>query len=376
MRTRRLSLFRLALIACSFSRAQTAPPKPAPDTLTLSDGERLLGHFVRSTGGNVIFKSDILGELTIAWSKVKELRAAQRYVVVGKKVELNRRTDVSGLPKGTLSAADQTLLIEPAPGAEARKVPVADAAFVVDEATFQNVLFHNPGFFEDWKGAVAAGASIVQATQQSRSFTGSIALIRAVPAESWLSPRNRTLINFSASDGFVIQPNTPKIKTEIFHGDVERDEYFRGKDLYGFAQASFDHNYSQGLDLQANLGGGLGYTVIKKGNETLDFKGSITYIQQNFQSHESDHSLMGSSFTETFTRKTRHGILFLQQVTLTPTWTVLNDYSGSASGSVSVPLFKRLGFTTALTDNFLNNPPPGFKKNSFQFTTGLTYTLR
>jgi hypothetical protein len=374
--------FRLLLsLACAVTAYAQAPtaPKPDPDTLILIDGERLIGHFVRSTGGNVVFKSDVLGDLIIGWAKVKELHTAQRYVVVGKDVKLTRHTDISGLPKGTVSADAQTVTVEPAPGAPPQKIPVANAAFVVDEPTFQHVLFHSPSFFEDWKGSVTGGASIVEATQQSRMFTGGIALIRAVPLEDWLSARNRTIVGFTVSDGFVTQPNTPRVKTDIYHAGIERDEYFRGKDLYGFVQATFDHNYSQGLDLQTNVGGGLGYTVINRANETLDFKGSVTYIRQNFQTelnNADNTSLLGSNFIETYTRKSAHGILFLQQVTVTPTWTVLEDWSASASGSVSIPVFKRLGFTFAVADNLLNNPPPGFKKNSFQLTTGLTYTLR
>ena len=365
----------LACAALAYGQTATAP-KPEPDMLTLSSGERLIGHFVRSTGGNVVFNSDGLGELTVAWAKVKELHAAQHYVVVGKDVKLTRRTDVSRLPKGAVDVADQTVVVEPEPGASPRKVPVGDAAYVVNEATFQKELFHSPGFFEDWKGAVTGGASIVEATQQARTFTGGVALIRATPAENWLSVRNRTLIDFSASDGLITQPGTPKIKTAIYHAGFERDEYFRGKDLYIFGQAAFDHNFSQGLDLQTNAGGGVGYTAIKKANETLDFKGGMTFIKQNFQAPGNNHSLLGSNLCETFTHKTARGILFLQQIVFTPTWTLLRAYSAVAGASVSVPVFKRLGYTTAISDNFLNNPPLGFKKNSFQLTTGLTYTLK
>jgi hypothetical protein len=41
-----------------------------------------------------------------------------------------------------------------------------------------------------------------------------------------------------------------------------------------------------------------------------------------------------------------------------------------------MPVYKRLSLAITALDTFLNDPPPGFKKNSFQFTTGLTYTLR
>lgn len=376
MRTPLLSTVVLFCAAAAYGQTPAPAPKPASDTLTLATGETLIGHFVRSTGGNVVFKSDALGELTIAWAKVKELQAGQNYVVLGKGVKLTRRTDLASLPKGAIKEADQVLTVTPAPGAAPQAIPVAEANNVVDEATFQNVLFHEPGFFGAWRGAITGGASLVQATQESRLFTGGIALIRLVPGENWLSPRNRTIVDFTADDGFTVQPNTPKVKTEIYHVDAERDEYFRGQDLYGFAAASFDHNYSQGLSLQSNVGGGLGYTVVKHANTSLDFKGSVDYIRQSFSAAESTHSLMGSNFIETFTHKTGKGIFFQQQITITPTWTVLDDYSALFSGSVTIPVFKRLGFSTGISDAFLNNPPPGFKKNSFQLTTALTYTLK
>ncbi len=243
------SILFFALTALLYAQPGT---KPAPDVLVLNDDERLIGHLVRANGATVTFKSDVLGDLTIDWSKIKELHSAQRYAVVEKNVKLNRHSDVSSIPKGAISMTGQTLAIEPGAGIAPRNIPVAQAAYVVPESTFQSELLHNPGFFEAWNGAITAGATLVEATQQARTFTGGISLIRAVPVENWLDPRNRTLIDFSASDGSVTQPNTPRIKTDIVHFDAERDEYFRGKDLYGFAETALDHNFSQGLQLQAN----------------------------------------------------------------------------------------------------------------------------
>ncbi len=40
-----------------------------------------------------------------------------------------------------------------------------------------------------------------------------------------------------------------------------------------------------------------------------------------------------------------------------------------------MPMYKRLSLNLGALDMFLNDPPPGFKKNSFQFTMGLAYTL-
>ena len=42
---------------------------------------------------------------------------------------------------------------------------------------------------------------------------------------------------------------------------------------------------------------------------------------------------------------------------------------------IVLPVYKRFGVGVNAIDSFLNDPPPGFQKNSVQFTTGITYTL-
>jgi hypothetical protein len=43
---------------------------------------------------------------------------------------------------------------------------------------------------------------------------------------------------------------------------------------------------------------------------------------------------------------------------------------------LTFPVYKRLGFSLSALDDFLNDPAFGSKKNSFQFSAGLTYTLK
>jgi hypothetical protein len=43
---------------------------------------------------------------------------------------------------------------------------------------------------------------------------------------------------------------------------------------------------------------------------------------------------------------------------------------------IVLPTWKRFGANFNVTDNYLNNPSPGYKSNSFQFVAGLTYSLR
>jgi hypothetical protein len=79
----------------SVSAQPATNPKPEPDTLILTDGEKLIGQFLRSAGSSLVFKSDLAGEVTIDWSKVQELRSANRFAITEKGVLLWNKQDVA-----------------------------------------------------------------------------------------------------------------------------------------------------------------------------------------------------------------------------------------------------------------------------------------
>ncbi|HXM45873.1 MAG TPA: DUF481 domain-containing protein [Bryobacteraceae bacterium] len=372
-------ILRAALVAACgtarlYSQAPAGAAKPQPDVLIFTDGEKLIGQLKSAKGDSVVFKSDMAGEITVAWNKIQELRTSRPFAVIAKNAKLRRHADVSQVPQGDVVMTDQKIAVEAAAGAP-RTVPVGDAGFLVAQPDFEKAMNREAGFFHDWGGTVTAGASIVQATQAAYTYTGAIALVRTEPTESWMDPSTRTLFDFSAAYGKVSQPGLPDIKTAIFHGDAEEDKYFSPR-LFGFGQAAFDHNYSQGLDLQQMYGGGVGWTAYKTGAAELDLKAAVSYIHQGFSDSAANESLIGSTFAEIYTRKFQHGILFNQQFSTTPAWNDTDAYFATGSISLTLPVHKRFSMALTSADTFLNDPPPGFRKNSFQFTAGLTYALK
>jgi hypothetical protein len=107
----------------------------------------------------------------------------------------------------------------------------------------------------------------------------------------------------------------------------------------------------------------------------LDFKGSVDYEKQQFQGSSGNKNLLDSIFAELYMLKFAHGIIVNQQLSVSPAWTDTHAYSAYGSVGIVFPVYKRFAFTTNAIDSFLNDPPPGFKKNSVQFTTGITYTI-
>jgi Protein of unknown function, DUF481 len=361
----------LAGLGAAFANAQAS--KPGTDTIIFTNGEKLTGQFVRANATSVTFKSDVLGNLTIDWKNVKEMQTAAKVAVIRKGVKLTKHQDISQVPQGTLAERDNTLQITPAAGA-AQSIPVADAPVVIDQGTFQKSMTHTPGLFGDWKGTITAGATLVEATQDSNSFNGAIALVRAEPTEDWLNPSYKTSLTYSQTYGNVSQPGTPTVTTSIFHAAAEQDQYFTSS-LFALVQADFDHNYSQGLDLQQTYNLGIGWTVVKSAKEEFDVKASVSYIRQEFQTGPS-MNLVGSVFAEHYNRKLPHTLVLDESASVTPAWNNTSAYSAAFATMLTMPVYKRLSWSTGVIDTFLNDPGVGFRKNSVQLTLGLTYALQ
>jgi hypothetical protein len=85
--------------------------------------------------------------------------------------------------------------------------------------------------------------------------------------------------------------------------------------------------------------------------------------------------LIGAVVGETYTRTLAHGISLNEQLSLIPAFNEVNDYSAIGTINLGLPITKKINITVGLLDSYLNNPPPDFRKNSFQFVTNLTYKI-
>lgn len=343
-----------------------------PDTLTLTTGEKLTGQLESATDSDVTFKSAAVGEVKVDWAKIQDLRSAREFAVVRKGVELRQGMSTSSVPQGTIALENHRLAVRSSNGSS-QTVPLSDIAEVVDEASFQSA-FHRLAFTKGWKGGATAGISLTEATETNQTFTAAVNLVRTVPQQNWLDLRRRTTFNLNEAYGKLKSPGSPAVKTSLFHLDGEQD-WFLSPRLFAFASAAFDHSFSQGLQLQQTYGGGLGIVVFKRPKKEFDAKVSADYIDQRFEVSSLNKHLIGSIFGETYVQTFAHGILLNEEGKYIPAWNDTSAYSAFASVGLTFPVYHHFGFTIGALDNFLNDPPPGFKKNSFQFTLGATYSF-
>jgi hypothetical protein len=385
-----IALVTLPLVFTSTNAAaQSAAAKPGVDILTFTNGDQLTGTLVSESGGSVVFHSDMSGDIKVEWSKIKSLHTGGKYAVISSSDKLKVGRPAPQIPVGTVSVANDQVSVSGV-GGEVKNIPTKDAAYLVNGDDFQKAISHEPGFTHGWTGGVTLGATLVESTQTSETLTGAIALVRTQPSVDWLAPRNKTIFDATATYGLLTQPfiagvqNASSAKTNILHGDIERDQYLTQRFYYLF-DASADHNIGSGLRVQQIYGAGAGYSVIKRPARTLDVKGDIHYQRQelypspDFPSGE-ELNLIGASIGELYMQKLPKGLVFNEAGTILPAFNTPAGQPSALSAQVIAgllfPVYKNFGFTLGSQDNFVNNPPFGYKKNTFQFTAGVTYTLK
>jgi hypothetical protein len=361
-----------------------------PDTITFSDGEQLAGKLISVLGGTVTFHSNILGNVTVPLEKVKTLNTAEAFAVVEKDKRVTRKTAVEQIPVGSIALKNNSLSVSP-PQTEEKSFPASQVASLLDAATFHREIQKESDVLYGWAGSITLGASLVDATNSAQTYTGSVAFIRSIPTTAWLPPASKTTLNLSGTYGLAKNPEiitdgniyqaASISKTNILHGDAEWDRYL-STSIFGLVNASADHNFGNGLQLQQAYGAGLGWSIIKQPKETFDVKATLLYQQQQFYNGVESGlgtpsvNVIGADLNESWFRSFAHNVKFNEYITLTPTFNVVRAYSAVGNVNFVFPVYKKLNFTLSSTDNYLGDPPEGFRRNSFQFTAGITYVVK
>lgn len=373
---------------------KAASAKSAPDWIEFDNGDKISGSFVRSVGDTITFHSDILGDLSIPWSKVKILHTNSNLAVLVGSVTAQKGHLPAQVLVGTLSMSGNTLVVHRSEPARDAYIPIKKARFVLDQQTMEKNLKGGPNWLQAWSGTLTGGATIVQATQQEHTFMGGVSLMRTVPTVAWLNTRSRTTIDFNGSYGKIKQPgytvtsgdpavtttvDGSETKSAIYHADAEEDRYFSER-FYALARTAFDHNYAQNLDLQQAYGGGLGWTIVKTPLQELDLKFSLQYEGQSFIAAKpgQNQTLFGSTIEGVYHLRLPHNMIFVQRTAFVPAFNNANAYSMNEDNALTIPFFKNLSLSFGTIDSYLNDPPatlPPTQKNSFQMTTGISYVI-
>src|ERR1700679_1316134 len=107
--------------------AQGGAAKPAPDVIVFTNGDQLTGTLERADGDSFVFKSDVVGEVTVSADKIKELHAGGKFVALKKGEKITRTSK----KPGTITYADSVItLADESASQTPEAVPVKDLAYL------------------------------------------------------------------------------------------------------------------------------------------------------------------------------------------------------------------------------------------------------
>ena len=374
-----LSVVSFASVILAFApstlRAQAPAPEEKPDVLLLNSGETLLGALESSDPDTVTFNSRGLGQVTVAWTKIKELHAAKAFAVIPKSERFQKQSQAQSVAQGSIAVENQQIAVNPTAPSPSRVA--VDSVYLVKKDAF-DAAFHSPGLFRNWSGNLAIGSSIMLATQRSTNFTGQIQLDRIVPGLDWRAPSNRTDISFlssySWSRNLLEGQDADKVKTFVYQASAEHDRYLNSR-VFGFLAVSFNHSLSQNLELQQSYFAGAGLVVLKRSRDEFDLRGTVGYVQRGYYLSDFNATLIGSRFSESYDYQFK-GIHFNEELYGIPAWNHSDKWETGGKAALYLPLSEKLSLELSSIDSYLHGAPPTYKRNSFQLTMGLAYSLR
>ena len=329
----------------------------AADQLTLKNGDRVTGTIVKSDGKTLVFKGELVGELTIALDNISEVTADKPLYVV-----MNDGSTVRGVVKSTGNQAE---------------IKTADKALTVARSSIQLLrseeeqrLYEstlNPGIFEQWTGGADLGVAITKGNSDTTNIALGLAMSRQTLRDK-TSLYGAAVYNRDSTDG----DSRTVANTLRFGGRYDRD--FADK-WFGYGFSDLERNGLQQLNLRWVIGGGVGYHAIRNERTNLDLLGGMAMNREYFKGLDNDRTSAEVQLGQTLSHRFNSRVSLKEQLFFFPNLTRGGEYRINFDTSLVTDITSRIGWQLTLSDRYLSNPPNGFKQNDLILTTGIRVKL-
>ncbi len=329
----------------------------AADQLTLKNGDRVTGTIVKSDGKTLVFKGELVGELTIPVENISEVAADKPLYVV-----MNDGSTVRGVVK---SSGNQT------------EIKTADKALTVARSSIQLLrseeeqrLYEstlNPGIFEQWTGGADLGVAITKGNSDTTNIALGLAMSRQTLRDK-TSLYGAAVYNRDSTDG----DSRTVANTLRFGGRYDRD--FADK-WFGYGFSDLERNGLQDLNLRWVIGGGVGYHAIRNERTNLDLLGGIAMNREYFEGLDNDRTSAEAQLGQTLSHRFNSRVSLKEQLFFFPNLTRGGEYRINFDTTLVTDITSRIGWQLTLSDRYLSNPPNGFKQNDLILTTGIRVKL-
>ena len=317
------------------------------DLVKLKNADRLSGQIQKLERSSLSLKTSYAGVVKIDWRMIERISTEQPV-----EVELD-----SGLRmRGRIEESDEGLRIVSAE----KTVTVARLAIVgmrpAKEARPET-------FWDQVQGTVDLGYSIARGNSNNSQSSLRI-------STRYRKPKYE--VQVSASSLFSSQSGAP---TNSRQQASLRYDRFLSDDTFAFGLSRFERDDRRRLNLRNNLGGGLGWKIIRSGRTTLSLLGGLTFVNEQFRLQPGDpvpRNPSGEGRAGLDWETTTASRLKLNtRLSVLPNFIQSGRYRITLDSGVRIPLVSRLSWNLSLFDHYDSQPPLQVRRNDYGLVSSL-----
>lgn len=320
------------------------------DTLTMINGDRIIGEIKSVYRGKLDYSTDDVGRLSIEWIKVSRLTSRRYYEIVD-------RWGLRHFGPLVAAAGEGLLAID---GVQRDTLRIIDVVEVVELGA---------RITKRLKGLFDLGFTYTKANNAST--------LSARTEIEYRGPRIGSTIEL---DGY--QADQDGADPISRHSGKLGASYFL-PDRWSIESAvSAERNDELDLDLRLVGGGGVGRTLMESNRASVEAVGGLVVTQEKFSVDTAagvNNTSVEASFglqAETF-KFDKPKLSVIGKLSVFPSLTTPGRVRGGASFETQYTSMKDLTFGVRFTDTFDSRPPAeGAQKNDFNFTLSVGWTYR
>ncbi len=323
------------------------------DQITFKNGDRVTGAIVKKDGATLTFKSALMGQITVPWDQVSEIKSDAPLNVV--------------LPTETIQVTVATVDGKLELPGKQQAIPLKDVVGIrnADEQHNYDRLLH-PGWGGLWAGTAGLGLAGAAGNARTLTFTTNVNAAR-------ITTTDKTSIYFNTIKASALVNGKSADTAEAIRGGVAYDHNVSSR---VFANVFNDYEYDrfQNLDLRFVLGAGLGFHAVKGERSRLDLLAGFDFNHSKFSTPLTRNS--GELFWgDEYSLKVSGATSLVQSFRMFNDMTNTGTYRVNFDVGAATKLSKWLTWNVSINNRYLNNPAPGRKTNDLLYTTGIGVTF-
>jgi putative salt-induced outer membrane protein YdiY len=336
------------------------------DQLTLKNGDRITGSIVKKDGNNLTVKSELMGEVTIPWDKITDIKTDEQLNVV-----LSGEPPLTPGVKENISVTNGQITLSGGTGGPRTVAPSAVAAIRdnAEEASFERLL--HPTLLQLWNGTATLGLAGTAGNATTSTFSAGVHALRTTNHD--VIALYFTGVNSAATVNGV-HAGTAQAITGGWKYDRKT-----GSRLEVNLFNDYEYDKFQSLDLRFVLGGGLGYRAWKSSRGALALQVGVDYDHEKFSpaapAVDFSRSSAEAYWGDDFDYKLNGTTSIVQDFRMFDNLSDLGAYRANFDLAGNTKLHKWLVWNVSFSDHYLSDPVAGRKRNDLLYTTGIGVTF-